>query len=443
MYKVLNDVFFDEFDKPHKKKIFYGGAGSGKSISIAQHFCLGLISGDKVRRLILRKYFPSMKVSTLLVIKSILDDWGIEYKEHKTDHYIQVDKNYIFYMGLDDPERIKGGEFKEIWLEEATEFTEEDYKQLSIRLSRDKYSEDVTLFLSFNPIDVNHWCVKLADYGKTRKDEFVVHHSTYKDNIVNLSNTFVGELENLAATDENFYRIYTLGEPGVLKNRIYSHFSIEDSSKWPWQQLNQSLHCYGLDFGFNHPMCLTEAWYYEGEFYIKERFYRSEHTTDDLTMWMHHNKISHTDYIFADAAEPDRILTLNTSRHVTGKVDDDQEVSAYVDRYNVLEAKKDVKAGIDFVKSRKIHLCAESVNLIREYQNYKYKETRDGMVFEEPVKLYDDGMDSLRYALYSLNIYLHLTPPEKLAKGSSYATTLFKSTHPYKNMGVDTVIDPY
>jgi phage terminase large subunit len=159
VYKTINKRFFDVFKQPQKKKIIYGGAGSGKSVSIAQHFCMDLVSGDGLRNLVLRKYFPSMKVTTLIVIKAILSDWNVPFKEHKTDHYIQVGNNFLFYMGLEDVERLKGGEFKKIWLEEATEFLEEDYKQLSIRLARDKNSEDVTLFLSFNPIDVNHWCV--------------------------------------------------------------------------------------------------------------------------------------------------------------------------------------------------------------------------------------------------------------------------------------------
>jgi phage terminase large subunit len=444
MYKTINKRFFDIFKQPQKKKIIYGGAGSGKSVSIAQHFCLGLISGDGVRRLVLRKYFPSMKVTTLLVIKAILSDWGIQFKEHKTDHYIQVGNNYLFYMGLEDVARLKGGEFKEIWLEEATEFLEEDYKQLSIRLARDKHSEDVTMFLSFNPVDQNHWCVKLLDQARADPNTFLVHHSTYKDNSKNLSKTFMNELESLVNIDENFYRVYTLGEPGVLKNKIYSHFSIEDSTKWPWAQLNCSLHCYGLDFGFNHPMALSEIWFYENEFYIKELYYKTEQTTDDLAIWMHKNGVSHTDYVFADAAEPDRIETLNKSRYIKTKLSDTgEEMSLYVDRFNVMPAKKDVRAGIDFIKSKKIHLCSQAANGIKEYNNYKYRESKDGVVFEEPVKTLDDFLDCARYGCYSLNIYLGLTPPVALSKGSSYERIINPYRKPFQGMDVCTVYNPF
>jgi len=402
-YSAINRRFYKAFKRPQKKKLFYGGAGSGKSISIAQHFLQGLCSGDGVRRLVLRKYFPSMKVSTYLVLKSILQAWDVPYIEHKTDHYLQVGDNFLYYMSLDDPEKVKGGEFKEIWMEEATEFLEDDYKQLTLRLSRDKSAEDVQIYLSFNPIDENNWCVKLMEYGKLHEDEFLVHHSTYKDNIKNLSKTFVKELENLIDTDENFYRIYALGLPGVLKNKIYNHFKIENSELWPWNNLNDSLHFYGLDFGYNHPMALCEVWYFNDEFYVKEVYYEREKTTDDLAVWMQLNNISHTDYIFADNAEPDRIDMLCTSRKVSSVIDGN-ELSIYVHSFNCNPAKKDVKAGIDFIKGKKIHLCSKAINGIREYNNYKYKEDRNGNVFEEPVKAFDDFLDSLRYGIYTASI---------------------------------------
>ena len=419
MYKVINSRFYHQLIKPQKVKIFYGGAGSGKSISIAQHFIKGLCSGDGVRRAVLRKTFPSMKLTTYLVLKSILADWEIPVKDHQTDHYFEVEKNRLYYLSLDDPEKIKGGEFKEIWLEEATEFTEDDFNQLMIRLSRDKFSEDVHIFLSFNPIDVNHWAVRRMEKALNEPDKVLVHHSTYKDNIRNLSQSFVSELESLSDLDENFYRVYCLGLPGVLKNKVYTHFKIEDSTQWKWAQLGKSMHCYGLDFGYNHPMALVEVWYYDDEFYVKERYYEKEKTTDDLKVWMQENEISHEDYIFADAAEPDRIDTLNSTGNVTSN-----GITRFVERFNVYPAKKDVIAGIDYIKAKNIHVCSKSINLIKEYNNYKFKETKDGIVLEEPVKLWDDLLDSLRYAVYSLNIMLGLDIDDEMAKGSSLASSL-------------------
>ena len=76
---------------------------------------------------------------------------------------------------------------------------------------------------------------------------------------------------------------------------------------------------------------------------------------------------------------------------------------------NCNPAKKDVKAGIDFIKGKKIHLCSKAVNGIREYNNYKYKEDKNGNVFEEPVKAFDDFLDCLRYGIYTASVEFGLT----------------------------------
>ncbi len=69
--------------------------------------------------------------------------------------------------------------------------------------------------------------------------------------------------------------------------------------------------------------------------------------------------------------------------------------------FNVYESQKEVKDGLDFVKRQKLHIHEDSVNLLDEIRGYKYKESRDGIVLEEPVKFRDHLMDSLRYALYT------------------------------------------
>ena len=380
-YGTLNSRFHDTFHRSEKIKVYYGGAGSAKSMSIMQHFVLGLISGDGTRRAILRKTFPSMKASTYLVLKDVLNDWQIPYTENKSDKVIRVGKNELYYLALDDPEKIKGAEFSEIWLEEATEFREEDYNQLLIRLSRT--SEDARIFLSFNPIDQHHWIVQRL---VNQPDPNVyVHHSTYKDNIKFLSQAFINELEGFMEKDENFYRIYALGEPGVLQNRIYTHFKFEDPANWNPALFENGQHVYAVDFGYNNPMAFVEIWCYEGAFYLRERLYESGMTNGDLIRWMQKEGIDKYAQMFCDSAEPDRIEEISKAG------------------YNAHPAKKDVKAGIDYVKAQEIHVDATcSPNIQKESLNYKYKEDKNGNVLDEPVKAFDHILDAVRYGIFSM-----------------------------------------
>jgi len=60
-------------------------------------------------------------------------------------------KNRIDFLGLDNPEKIKGAEYTHIWLEEATDFDLEDVRQLRLRLGRNKANENARYIFTFNP----------------------------------------------------------------------------------------------------------------------------------------------------------------------------------------------------------------------------------------------------------------------------------------------------
>ena len=65
--------------------------------------------------------------------------------------------------------------------------------------------------------------------------------------------------------------------------------------------------------------------------------------------------------------------------------------------FNVNNANKNVKSGINAVKTFKVW-CQQDDNLKKEYENYKWKKVGDNIT-DEPVKLYDDAMDAVRYAV--------------------------------------------
>jgi phage terminase large subunit len=65
-------------------------------------------------------------------------------------------------------------------------------------------------------------------------------------------------------------------------------------------------------------------------------------------------------------------------------------------------------AGIDLVKSLRVHTRPENVNVNKEAGIYKWREDRDGNPMDEPVKFADHSMDAIRYALHT-----HLGGPER------------------------------
>lgn len=369
--------YFDEFFTDNLNKevlVSYGGAGSGKSYSTAQHVILRALEENNKRILITRKTLPALRVSCLQLMKDLLSEYEIPYELNKSELEMKIGSNQILFKSLDNPEKIKSSEFNYIWAEEATELTHQDYLQLRLRLRRKNELKN-QLIMTLNPIDQFHWIrTKVLD---TPNEDMASFQSNYKMNPF-LSKEYIEQLEGLAEIDENYYRIYALGEWGVLQNLIYSNWDVVDKTPETYDEI-----VYGLDFGYINPTCLVEVRIKENEVWARELVYQSHLTNSDLIEIMK-DKIDKGKAIYADSAEPQRI----------------EEI--YQAGFNVYPSEKNVQFGINRVKQYKLHILEDSVNLIKEIRSYKWKEDKEGRILEEPVKFNDHAMDAMRYALASL-----------------------------------------
>jgi phage terminase large subunit len=230
--------------------------------------------------------------------------------------------------------------------------------------------------MTLNPIDQFHW-IRTQILDVPNKD-VASFQSNYKINPF-LSREYIEQLEGLADIDENYYRIYALGEWGVLQNLIYSNWDVVDR-----MPENPDEIIYGLDFGYVNPTALLEIRIKENEIWVREIIYQSHLTNAELIDLLK-EKIDRGVSIYADSAEPQRI----------------EEI--YQAGFNVYSSEKDVSFGINRVKQYKMHILEDSVNLIKEIRSYKWKEDKEGRILEEPVKFNDHAMDAMRYALASIH----------------------------------------
>ena len=68
--------------------------------------------------------------------------------------------------------------------------------------------------------------------------------------------------------------------------------------------------------------------------------------------------------------------------------------------YPVKKEPGSVKAQIDFLKGRKIHIHPSCVNVLKEVQQWKWKkDPTTGLYIDEPVEFMDDAMAALRYGV--------------------------------------------
>jgi len=358
-----------------------GGAGSSKSHSLAQFIIKKAFTESNKTFMIFRKTYPSLRITCMPLILELLNEYRLPFQYNKTESLITIPNgSTIRFSSVDDPHKVKSANLNYVWLEEATELSFDVFEQLNLRM-RGVNDLPNQMWMSFNPIGRTNWIY--TELIEKNHPNIVQHISTYKDNPY-LSQEYIDQLERLIDQDMNYYRVYTLGEWGELENIIYNNY--RSVSTMP---LSPDEVIYGVDFGFNNPSSIVKVYIKDQEYHLEELLYESRLTNSDLIDRMKELRIPSTAVVYADCAEPARI----------------EEI--YKAGFNIQPAVKDknsVKDGIDFCKRHKLHVMADSVNLLKELSGYKYKEDKDGNILDEPVKFNDHLCDAFRYAIYTHEI---------------------------------------
>ena len=200
--------------------------------------------------------------------------------------------------------------------------------------------------------------------------------TTYKDNPF-LGKGLIKEIERLRDTDEQYWKVYGLGERGASRSLVFNHKvceSIPETAKFV---------SYGLDFGYSNDSTALVATYIEGtNMYVKEMLYRTGMTNQDIGNQFKRLQLDRRDEVFADSAEPKSIEEL----HRMG--------------YNVKPTFKGaINIGIDMIRRYKLHVTKDSINMIKELRNYKYVEDKNGQVTNKPLDAWNHSLDALRYSV--------------------------------------------
>ena len=207
---AYEDFLFDE----NRIVILYGGAGSGKSYTVAIKILTRMRNEPGHRFLVIRKVAAGIRETVLEQFINIIDAEGIsgEYLIQTSPPLVQDLKtgSEIIFLGLDNPEKIKSiTAITGIWIEEATELEIRDFRELNRRLRGiTKFYKQI--ILSFNPISINHWLRKAFFLDEVKNCS--IYHTTYLDN------PFIDkEYKNILETeaDENDRKVYTEGRMGT------------------------------------------------------------------------------------------------------------------------------------------------------------------------------------------------------------------------------------
>jgi phage terminase large subunit len=362
-----NKIFelLSESDK--RITVMQGGSRSGKTYNILIWFIVKLLQEDGKTLTIVRQSLPSIKGTVLRDFIDILTRLGIysEDNHNKTDQIYHMNGNIIEFVSADQPQKIRGRARNYLFCNEANELSYEAWMQLIMRT-------EGKIVIDYNPSDVSSWIYDSV----IPRDDADFYITTFRDNPF-LPKELRDELERLKDADPNYWQIYGLGERGLSQDLIYTHY--KTTMEFP--EGGETV--YGLDFGFNVPSALVKVTFHDAVAYVREVLYEARLTTNDLVERMKDLGLDKYDEIYCDAAEPKTIEELVRNG------------------FNAKSANKDVTEGIRTVKGNPLVIHQDSVNLLKELKNYRWKTDRNGNKLDVPVKFGDHGLDAMRYAIFS------------------------------------------
>lgn len=410
--KFFSDAFIPALSNQTAVQIYFGGAGSGKSVSIARRTILDMLEGKR-NFLIVRKVYGNLKDSFFAELKKACRALGLmkyfKFKVSPLEVRCTLNDTMCVFRGMDDPERVKSitvetGIITDVIIEEATELTEPDYDMLETRL-RGACDVAKRITILFNPIHNGHWLYQRFFDGRFPEDarrleyetEFEytdmtdgvpklvqgirtisIHKSTHWDNKYLTPEDRV-RYESWKETNKHLYNVYTLGNWGVLGDLIFPEYLVRDLSKVNFTKVYD-----GMDFGwFPDPTACISATIYKDCIYILKENGGHKQLTEEIAQMIKPQLNGRT--VTCDNNETRTINQLK--QHGISTVP-------------VKKWKDNNKSAIEFFKNYKIVVDYRCKEFIAELVGYVWEKDKNGHHTGKPC----DGNDHyLQAAFYALN----------------------------------------
>ena len=377
-----------------------GGRGSGKSFNAStfiERLTFEMTPVEKIVHQILYTRYTmvsaGMSIIPEMMEKIDLDGTTKYFKTTKTDIVNKMTKSRIMFRGIKTSSGNQTAKLKSIQgittfvCDEAEEWTSEDEFD-KIMLSIRKKGIQNRIIIIMNPCDSNHFIYKKY-IEKTHKlveidgvqvqistHPNVLHiHTTYFDNLENLSPEFLKEVEDMKVSNPEKYAHVVIGRwADVAEGAVFKKWGIV--KEFPQECKKVGI---GQDFGFtNDPSAAVRCGIIDNRLYVDELFYE----TDMLSSAIANRLKPFSMKVFADSQDPRLIQEIKNRG---------------VNIYPVDKFPGSIKAGIDKIKDMEFFVTERSYNIITELRKYVWDKDKDGNYINEPVDEYNHLMDAIRY----------------------------------------------
>lgn len=218
-----------EFLRARERFIAYGGSrGGGKSYAVRMKATLSALHYPGIRILILRRSYPELYENHIKALRALLVPYAT-YRD--TDKSITFPNGSLIKFGFcdadSDAERYQGQEYDLIFMDEATHFTEYQFRCLSACL-RGANSHPKRFYLTCNPGGVGHGWVKRLfldrDFSPDeRPEDFRFIRATVYDNAPLLASD-PSYLDRLRALPDDMRRAWLDGDWDLHAGQFFPEF---------------------------------------------------------------------------------------------------------------------------------------------------------------------------------------------------------------------------
>ena len=374
----LSNTFFktsNAYNDGFRFIINSGGSRSSKTYSTLQ--ILYLIAKNSKKKIIIHIVsisIPHLRDGAITDFDLILQGEGVNLDnvKIKTPYTYTIGLATIRFIGADKIGGVLGAQRDILFINEANNLKFPIVHQLIQRTTK-------TVFIDYNPSS-KFW---VETEGISERETAITLHSTFMDNISNLSDSQITEFsegkrkhdievaKDIKGHWYNWWRVFGLGIKGMVEGSIFNN--------WRTGEFDDSLTVmYGMDFGWTHPFVLIKVAFDKKKMiiYIEELIYKSKVETKERIELCNALIKDKDDLILADCADPTKINELNN------------------EGFNCMGLSKDkITVGLKRLQDWEIVFTPNSSKLIFEAENYVWADKHA----EVAVDKHNHGFDSLRY----------------------------------------------
>ena len=350
-------------------KIIQGGTSAGKTYGILPILITKAATYPRMEISVVAESIPHLRRGALKDFLKIMKETGRYFDERFNKSLLRYEfanGSVIEFFSADDSSKLRGARRDVLYINECNNVTFESYNELAIRTKKEVY-------LDFNP--ANEFWVHKELKDEPDSDFLIL---TYKDNEA-LDKSIVDQIEKNRLKAEtsaywaNWWRVYGLGEIGMLEGVIFSN----------WKQIDKlpteaKLIGIGLDFGYtNDPTAIIEIYNYNGQRILNELKYQTGMLNSDIA-----KELPKHVPVYADSSEPKSI----------------DEIRRYgITIKGVTKGKDSINYGIDVMQGQEYLVTSNSVNLIKELRAYCWDTDKQGTRLNKPIDTNNHAIDALRY----------------------------------------------